>query len=88
MSNIVAGMLAKSLAGHDENSIYYINSVDTEYVYLVDGRLRKLSNPKRKKKKHIQVIKTIYNIEETGNDVTRNNEIKKLIKQYKNEHSI
>lgn len=87
MSNIMAGMLAKSLAGHDKNNIYFIQSISGEYVYLVDGRIRLTSNPKKKKTKHIQVIHELISIEETENDTTRNESIKKLIKQYINEHS-
>lgn len=89
MSNIVAGMLAKSLAGHDKDNIYYIERVEGELVYLIDGSLRTLEKPKRKNRKHIQVI---YNIEETENLIADNNvnneQIKKLIKEYKKEHKI
>ena len=50
------GMLAKSKAGHDKGKVYVIYDVDETYVYLVDGRIRLLENPKRKKRKHVQVI--------------------------------
>jgi ribosomal protein L14E/L6E/L27E len=34
-----------------------------EYVYLCDGKTRKIEKPKKKKKKHIQIINEIdYNI--------------------------
>lgn len=89
MSNIVAGMLAKSLAGHDKDNIYYIERVEGELVYLIDGSLRTLEKPKRKNRKHIQVI---HNIEETVNFIAENKanneKIKKLIKEYKKEHNI
>lgn len=42
------GMLAKSLAGHDKGKVYVIVDLDDTYVYLVDGELRKLDNPKKK----------------------------------------
>ena len=45
-----AGMLAKSKAGHDKEKIYVITAVEDAYVYLADGFLRKLANPKRKRK--------------------------------------
>ena len=50
---------AKSLAGHDEGRIYYIAdiSMDGKCVSLVDGETRKISMPKIKKIKHIQIIK-------------------------------
>ena len=53
---IEPGMLAKSKAGHDRNRVYVICQVDAAYVYLADGKLRTLSNPKKKKKKHVQII--------------------------------
>ena len=52
------GMFAISLAGHDKNQMYVIMEQDAEYVYLADGRLRPIEKPKKKKRKHIQLIKT------------------------------
>ena len=56
VDKIENGMLAKSKAGHDKERIYVICDTDETYVYLVDGKIRPLENPKRKKRKHIQVI--------------------------------
>ena len=50
------GMLAKSKAGHDNGKTYVIYGVDDTYVYLVDGKHRTIENPKKKKRKHIQII--------------------------------
>lgn len=51
------GYYAASKAGHDRNEIYIIISEDGEYVYLADGRLRTVEHPKRKNRKHIQIIR-------------------------------
>lgn len=72
------GMLAKSLAGHDKDMIYVIAEVEEAYVYLVDGRIRTLDRPKKKKKKHVQIIKKRYKIE-TADDVR----IKRILKEYR-----
>ena len=56
MDRIEIGMLAKSKAGHDKGHVYVIYGVDETYVYLVDGKIRTLSNPKKKKQKHVQII--------------------------------
>ena len=48
-----AGMLARSKAGHDKAKMYIIKEVDDTYVYLVDGRIRTLGHPKKKKKKFL-----------------------------------
>ena len=50
------GMLAKSKAGHDKGRVYVILKTDETYVYLVDGKIRTMDKPKKKKKKHVQVI--------------------------------
>ena len=53
-------MLAKSKAGHDAGNIYIIVETDAQYVYLVDGKIRTLDKPKRKKRKHVQPILKRY----------------------------
>lgn len=50
------GKLVRSLAGHDKNSFFFILKEDGEYVYLVDGKIRTMDRPKKKKKKHVEVI--------------------------------
>lgn len=50
------GELATSKAGHDKNRLYMIVGEEGECVYLCDGRLRGVEHPKKKKKKHIQII--------------------------------
>lgn len=53
----MVGYLAYSIAGRDKDNIYFIVKEEPDYVWLVDGENRKLDNPKRKNKKHIQIIK-------------------------------
>lgn len=50
------GAMAKSLAGHDKGEIFVIIEDIGEYVFLVDGKLRPAERPKRKSRKHIQLI--------------------------------
>ena len=50
------GELATSKAGHDKHRLYMIVGEEGECVYLCDGRLRGVEHPKKKKKKHIQII--------------------------------
>ena len=56
VDRIEKGMLAKSKAGHDKGQVYVIYEMDDTYVYLVDGKIRGVDKPKRKKRKHVQVI--------------------------------
>ena len=50
------GELATSKAGHDKDRLCMIVGEEGECVYLCDGRLRGVEHPKKKKKKHIQII--------------------------------
>lgn len=52
----MVGKFAKSKAGHDKDQIYVIIKEDEEYVYLMDGKTKTVDKPKKKKKRHIQVI--------------------------------
>ena len=54
------GFLASSKAGHDKDKIYVIIKEDSEYVWLADGKIKSVDNPKKKRKKHIQIIKCFF----------------------------
>ncbi len=51
--------LAASKAGHDKGEVFVIVRDEGEYVFLADGRSRTVAAPKRKNRKHIQIIKKI-----------------------------
>ena len=42
-----------SLAGHDKGREYVVLNLDGSFAWLVDGKTRKLTNPKRKSLKHL-----------------------------------
>ena len=55
--NVTVGQLVISKAGRDKGRKFFICKVnDLQYVELVDGSLRKIENPKKKKIKHINVL--------------------------------
>lgn len=56
MDRFEVGMLARSKAGHDKGHVYIIMKEENAYVYLVDGKIRTMDHPKKKKKKHMQII--------------------------------
>ena len=60
MEQFETGMMARSKSGHDAGKVYVITKVEEAYVYLVDGKIRTLDKPKKKKKKHVQIILTQY----------------------------
>lgn len=80
MESFERGMLARSKCGHDAGNVYVIIDVDETYVYLADGRIRTLDKLKKKKKRHVQLIKDKYDIED-ATDVS----IKRLIKEWNKE---
>lgn len=78
------GMFARSLAGHDKGKLYLITRVDTEYVYLADGKLRLQNCPKKKKKRHIQIdyhISELINKKIASQEPLRDEDIKRAIKE-------
>lgn len=77
MTEDLKGYFAFSLAGHDKGRVYYILNEDEFFVYLCDGNLKPLSAPKKKKKKHIRLIKTKEVLQ-------TDSEIKKRVKELEN----
>lgn len=54
ISNIQIGQYVRSKAGRDKNHVFIVLEViDTEYVSLVDGDVRRIERPKKKKIKHL-----------------------------------
>ena len=45
-----------STAGRDAGSYFYVIAVEEAYVFLADGKGRTLDKPKRKKRKHAQLV--------------------------------
>ena len=79
------GKFATSKAGHDKTKLYIIMNEDLEYVYLVDGDLKPLDKPKKKSKKHIQIINKVDEIIQNKLDTKQiiyNEDIKRAIKLY------
>jgi ribosomal protein L14E/L6E/L27E len=85
-SDITVGQVVKSRAGRDKGNIFLVlEIVDEDHVLIVDGDLRKLDNPKKKKIKHLTVYNTVlpelkYKLD---NDMKVNNAyIRKLLEPF------
>ncbi len=52
------GYFAESLCGHDKGRLYVIVDEESDRVGLCDGVRRLTANPKYKKKKHVQMIRS------------------------------
>ena len=76
-------MFARSLAGHDKGKLYIVTAVDGEFVYLAGGKIRPTTNPKKKKRRHIQpefTIPEIISESLASGQVIQDEEIRKAIK--------
>lgn len=57
---IAIGQVVKSRAGRDKGRIFLVlDIIDKEYLLIVDGDLRKLDRPKKKKIKHLIIYNTV-----------------------------
>jgi len=82
MNEFEIGRYVLAIAGHDAGKIYVIFRMDTEYVYLVDGRIRTMDRPKKKKKIHIRVFSEFDPslADQVKKQTVKNEEIKRAIK--------
>lgn len=72
------GLLVKSVAGHDKG-YFVIVKTENNFVYLANGKSRKLDNPKRKNMKHIRL---------TATGITLENMTDRKLRKLLNEYSI
>ena len=81
---IKVGSIVRSKAGRDKGDFFIVLAMDGDYVYMANGDLRKVDQPKKKKLKHLQgteqVSEFIINKLSQGNKVT-NSEVRKALAQ-------
>ncbi len=75
---IERGSLVYSISGRDKGNLFLVLKRDEEFVYLADGDLRKVENPKKKKIKHINKTNTL--LEFDFENIT-NSDIRKMLKK-------
>ena len=54
MKEIEIGQIVFSKQGRDKAKPFVVVNIEDNFLYLVDGKLRKAENPKKKKRIHIQ----------------------------------
>lgn len=54
--DISKGDIVVSLAGRDQEKLFFVISCDEQYVTVADGKSRKMEHPKRKKRKHVRFV--------------------------------
>ena len=48
--------VVRSCAGRDSGQLFFVVELDESYVYLADGKGRRVEKPKRKKRKHVALL--------------------------------
>lgn len=88
-SDIVIGQVVKSKAGRDKGRIFLVvNILDDIYVEIIDGDLRKIDSPKKKKIRHLIIYKSVikdYKDKIGKGDKVNNAYIRKILDAYKKE---
>ena len=56
------GQVVYSKCGRDKGLPFIVTAIDDDvnYIYLVDGDVRPLAKPKKKKVKHLQPVSCVY----------------------------
>lgn len=75
---IERGSLVYSIAGRDKGSLFLVIKRDGDFIYLADGKLRRIENPKKKKLKHVNKTNTLLELdfENISNSDIRKNLLK------------
>ena len=86
-TEFMVGDVVKSLSGHDKNRLFVVLSIDKNgYLAIIDGRYRKVDNPKVKNPKHlIKIANDLSIIDKINSKLFTNTEIYRMIKVYEKE---
>ena len=62
--SLLKGQVVRSKKGRDEGKVYIIMEIiDDDLLLLVDGKLRKLDRPKKKKVKHLYIYNSFVDLD-------------------------
>ena len=81
--------IVSSLAGRDKGRLFIVMETEPNFVYLVDGKLRKLETPKKKRRKHVAFAglpgeRILTKL--TAGDKVLNSEIRRALAEFSNEN--
>ncbi|MDL2310847.1 KOW domain-containing RNA-binding protein [Peptostreptococcaceae bacterium OttesenSCG-928-C18] len=82
---LVKGQVVRSIKGRDKGRIQMvIDILDESHVLVVDGKKRKVENPKKKKIKHLQKSNTVLKLDSCIN----NSQIRKMLKVFEEKEEV
>lgn len=53
---IKQGDIVKAMTGRDKGKYFLVIFLDGDFAYIVDGKTRKVDNPKKKNIKHLKIV--------------------------------
>ena len=59
---MTVGQIVSVKRGRDKGSFMVVMKIENGFLYLVDGKLRKLSKPKKKNVKHVGSTKVVVSL--------------------------
>ncbi len=74
----IPGMIVKSDAGRDQPGYYVVIAVEDGFVYIADGRRRKVEKPKRKNPRHLKATKTVVG----SMEIDTNQKLRRVLRGY------
>lgn len=74
----MVGTVVKSVMGHDKDRFYIVVKAEGSFVYIADGKLRKLESPKRKNVKHVKATNNAVDMDLIKTD----KQLKKVLWEY------
>jgi len=80
------GDIVRALAGRDSERLFtVVGIIDENYVFIADGRSRKADSPKKKKIKHIELVKKAGDMQDLNlkNGKFTNSVLRKIISEAK-----
>ena len=54
--DIVKANIVTSTAGRDKGEVFFVLATEGDFLLLADGRRRRVENPKRKRRKHVELV--------------------------------
>ena len=65
---MIPGRIVRSTDGRDKDGFFLVVAAENGYVFIADGKTRRLEKPKRKNPKHLAKTNEVLNLSEiTGN---------------------
>ncbi|MDR1539253.1 MAG: RNA-binding protein [Clostridiales bacterium] len=85
MDSFALGGIVFSKRGRDKGKAFVVVSIEGRYLYLADGKLRKIEKPKKKKAAHAQNTRSVSMEARTKilEGAISDSDLKKVLKAFK-----